>query len=227
MIFVNIDLLLWAAFVIGRHRDLEGCALEMSREYNYHAKSAVLMASCNWRYKLNGRLALWDWLTYCVFFDVTDPRDRFFALVGLSFGIHPSFIDYKKDLQTIAIEMGLLALIGNPSYQYAHFGLHLLAWNQNPQNHVLGIPSWVPDLMTKEGGGRISLLGAYQTKALRLQRKIPKTEIRGLGVPKWSDVNNAHMGDSKVVDVYIQQPSTVRLTLNEKNPSDNDLIVRA
>ena len=198
MMLFGKDSLFWMAYTIGRHRDLGSFALEMGRKDDYTGSAASLIALCYWGYKLHGRFALCVWLTNCVTMDASNPWDHFFALAGLSFGIHPTFIDYNETLRETLIEAGVFALLTNPNYEYASASIDLLTWNENTQSYRLGVPSWVPDITTKWLGGRMSMVCAYSTKALSKRRYAPEPEIRGIVVSETPKVVDSLVYDTPV-----------------------------
>jgi hypothetical protein len=71
----------------------------------------------------------------------TDPRDRVFALVGLASDVPMEFIDYKKPVAQMQIELAELCMRTR------------LAWGPlvllyvEPSSHPANLPCWVPDWM--------------------------------------------------------------------------------
>ena len=139
------------------------------------------MAQFRRRYKETGPMPLFGWLRGCMSMNATDPRDMFFALVGISHSVHPAFLDYSQEFSTVACWVGGEALIGNPSWPELQHGLDCLAINANPENRKWGIPSWVPDWFSKGRRGRVDLAMAYMTSELSNHRFVPNPEIIGIG----------------------------------------------
>jgi hypothetical protein len=173
-IFFGIDVLLWMALLINRYRDLKMLG------GSFDCGQAVLMAQFRRRYKEIGPMPLFGWLRGCMSMNATDPRDMFFALVGISHSVHPAFVDYSQEFSTLACWVGGDALIGNPSWPELQHGLDCLAINANPENHKWGIPSWVPDWFSNGRRGRLDLAAAYMTSELSNHRFVPNPEIIGI-----------------------------------------------
>jgi len=71
-------------------------------------------------------------------FQATDPRDKVFALVGLSHGVDPDFIDYKLNMHEVFIRTVRFVIRDN-----AATALQILSLVRGHDRGVL--PSWVPD----------------------------------------------------------------------------------
>lgn len=173
-IFFGIDVLLWMALLILQYRDLNLLAS------GFDCGQAMSMAQFRRRYKEIGPIPLFGWLRGCMGMNATDPRDMFFALVGISHSVHPAFLDYSQELITVACSVGVEALIGNPSWPELQHGLDCLAINANPENRKRGIPSWVPDWFSKGQRGQLDLAAAYMTSKLSNHRFVPNPEIIGI-----------------------------------------------
>ena len=61
-------------------------------------------------YAREGSLRFRDLLFLTSAFKATDSRDKIFALVGLTDEVPPGFINYKRDLSEILINLGTLFL---------------------------------------------------------------------------------------------------------------------
>ena len=97
-------------------------------------------------YARNGTLRFRDLLFLTSAFKATDSRDKIFALVGLTDEVPPGFINYKRDLSEILINLGTLILTQeslkfNPPLDILCF-VHQFLQTSN-------LPSWVPEWDTK------------------------------------------------------------------------------
>ncbi|KAF2753835.1 HET-domain-containing protein [Pseudovirgaria hyperparasitica] len=160
------EIILWTASLIGLHRNLAnafntllGCP-ETSQLY---AQNISLSFG---RFKSKGPLPIYEMLSHHADMQATDPRDRFFALVGISSGLDPCFIDYDIPLSEIASLVGKMAMLGMPGYQFSEslnglewlhfsgdaddhrFQLEWLSAISNPNGRTYGVPSWLPDFIT-------------------------------------------------------------------------------
>lgn len=71
-------------------------------------------------------------------FKASDERDKIFALIGLSYGVSKSIIDYSKCLDAIQIEVAQICI-------KQHDWGPMLFTNVNPIGHSTALPSWIPD----------------------------------------------------------------------------------
>lgn len=67
-------------------------------------------------------LVLGELLVLTSGFNATDPRDKVFALIGLTKGVPLDFIDYKKDLKDGLINLCELLLTPRPSESIPSIG---------------------------------------------------------------------------------------------------------
>ncbi|KAL8923020.1 MAG: hypothetical protein Q9208_004832 [Pyrenodesmia sp. 3 TL-2023] len=72
----------------------------------------------------------------------TDPRDKIFALVGLTTGVPGDFIDYNHDLRKVLIDLCLLFL--TPNSGHIDPALSVLSF-VNHAHRSLDLPSWVSE----------------------------------------------------------------------------------
>ena len=97
-------------------------------------------------YARNNTLRFHDLLFLTSAFKATDSRDKIFALVGLTDDVPPGFINYKRDLSEILIDLGALCLT-QESLKFTP-PLDILCYvHQFLQTSNL--PSWVPEWDTK------------------------------------------------------------------------------
>lgn len=185
--------MLWSAMEIGRHRNL----YERFNWYMGSPPTSALMArsvaASYFDYKKKGARPIYDTLSRHAGMGATDPRDRVYALAGVSTGLDPGFVNYEKTFHDIACVVGKMTLLGFPHYQTEigrtgmlslagdisqhRFPIEWLAFHANPCNHRLGIPSWIPDLFSAHSPGLI-MSGFYNTVYLQGLRNIPKPLIR-------------------------------------------------
>jgi len=199
---LDTDIIVWVTMHIARHVNLySGFDMFMGSP----ASSALMarnIATGYLEYKRAGPLPIYDTLSRYNGMEATDPRDRYFALAGISAGLDPGFINYKKSYHDIACLVGKMTLLGSPGYQIGPGGAEVLifegkpcdrgfliewlVFHANPQNHNLGIPSWVPDLITPHSQGLI-MSGFYNTLYLGRDRQIPMPKVRvRQGSYEWS-----------------------------------------
>jgi hypothetical protein len=100
-------------------------------------------------------LPFWTLLARFRYCKATDPRDRIYALMGLS---EASFIDdseiqikfapdYTKPPREVYVECIRFLIRSSRSLECLSLKEHRVARaDQDPQNHIQGLPSWVPDL---------------------------------------------------------------------------------
>lgn len=101
-------------------------------------------------------------------FEATDPRDKFFALVGIASDMEEEFIDYSKDVGQIVTELsrrfltGKLACLTNP--------LDILSFISRLNGEGEHLPSWVTDWMLLGISSLYTpLAGAYPSEAPYIQ----------------------------------------------------------
>lgn len=189
---LDTDVMLWSAMLIQRHKNLSVCYDISMGSPEVSALRAANIAAGYYDFKNKGPLPIYDTLSRHLGMGATDPRDRFFALVGVSSGLAGAFINYNKAFRDIACLVGKMTLLGTPDYHVAEDGTEIvsmehnpenyrflidwLAFHANPQNHSLGIPSWVPDLVSPHSTGLI-LTGFYKSLYLLERRDVPNPEI--------------------------------------------------
>ena len=178
---------------VARHRNLyNGFDIAMKSP-----QTSVLVArnvaASYFDYKKKGPRTLYDTLSRNSGMGATDLRDRFFALVGVSAGLDSGFINYEKTFREVACLVGKMALLGFPEYDLGpgdtemltlngnprdhRFPIEWLAFHASPQTHKLGIPSWVPDLLSAHGPGLV-MTGFYNTLDLQRIGAIPRPQVR-------------------------------------------------
>ncbi|KAK1753958.1 heterokaryon incompatibility protein-domain-containing protein [Echria macrotheca] len=199
---LDTRIILWNTLHIARHRNL----YEAFNAFKGSPASSALMArniaTGYFEYKRAGRLPIYDTLSRYNGMGATDPRDRYFALAGISADLDARFVSYQKTFRDIACLVGKMTLLGAPRYQVEPGGVEVLvferkpqdhgfpidwlAFHANPQNHNLGLPSWVPDLISPHSPGLL-MSGFYNTRYLADDRRrlLPKLRLRH-GVSKWA-----------------------------------------
>jgi hypothetical protein len=190
---LSTQVVLWVAMIIGRHKNLyENYDITMGSP-QVSALMARDIAASYFEFRKRGPLPIYDTLSRHLGMSATDPRDRFFALVGVSIGLAEAFVDYKKTFKEVACLVGKMTLLGIPNYRLTEdgtgvlilgstpgkyrFPIEWLAFHANPQNRLLDIPSWVPDLVSPHSPGLL-MTGFYNSLYLREWRNVPNPEVR-------------------------------------------------
>jgi len=190
---LDTDVVLWSAMLIGRHRNLYVKYDIAMGSPQASALKARETAAGYYDYKKRGPLPLYDTLSRYLGMGATDPRDRFFAIAGVSSSLAEAFVSYEKTFKEVACLVGKMTLLGIPGYQITGDGTEVLilkknprkhkfliewlAFHANPQNHELGIPSWVPDLVSPHSPGLL-MTGFYNSQYLQKTRILPDPEVR-------------------------------------------------
>ena len=189
----DTNTILWSAMLVARYRNLYNSFDITMDSPQTTALVARNIAASYFDYKKHGPRTLYDALSRNTGMGAADSRDRFFALAGVSAGLDAAFVDYKKTFQGVACLVGKMTLLGFPEYELGPGGaeflavdhnpcehtflIEWLAFHANPQNHELGIPSWVPDVLSAHGPGLV-MTGFYHTSHLRKVRDIPRPQVR-------------------------------------------------
>jgi hypothetical protein len=189
---LNTDIILWVTMQIARHSNLYNSFDIFMDSPPSSALMARNIATGYFEYKRIGRLAIYDVLSRYNGMEATDPRDRYFALAGIS-RLDASFVNYEKTYRDIACLVGKMALLGFPGYMVGPGGVEVLIFTEkpeahrfliewlsfhaNPQNHKLGLPSWIPDLISPHSPGLI-MSGFYNTLHMNGDKEIPLPEVR-------------------------------------------------
>jgi hypothetical protein len=187
------NIILWSAMQVGRHRNLYQSFDITMNSPRTSALVARSIAASYFDYKKKGPLTIYDTLSRHSGMGATDLRDRFFALAGISTGLDLAFVNYEKTFREVACLVGKMTLLGFPEYSLGPGGTEMLTLNQNPrkhrfpiewlafhanpQNRELGIPSWVPDLLSAHSPG-LTMTGVYNTLYLHGVRDIPSPQVR-------------------------------------------------
>lgn len=87
-------------------------------------------------------------------FKATEPRDRFFALVGFCSDVDNIFIDYNKSIEDIQLEIAKCCMLNPNSWGCMTFSY------VDRKHHSQHLPSWVPD-WTSGGPIHAPLAGSY------------------------------------------------------------------
>ena len=185
-------IVVWITMQIARHKNLYESFDIFMGSPPISALLARNIATGYIEFTETGPLSIYDTLSRYNGMKATDPRDRYFALAGIS-RIDAKFINYEKSFRDIACLVGKMALLGLSGYTFglggteilfcndkleAHmFLLDWLTFHANPQNHLLGLPSWIPDLISPHSPGLI-MSGFYNTMYLRNIIMIPLPKVR-------------------------------------------------
>jgi hypothetical protein len=199
---LDTNIILWATVQIARHGNLYNSFNIFMGSPSSSALMARNIATGYLEYKSAGPRSIYDTLSRYNAMGATDPRDRYFALAGISAGLDACFVSYEKSYHDIACLVGKMALLGSSGYQVGPggaevlvferkpqdhgFPIEWLAFHANPQNHNLGLPSWVPDLISPHSPGLL-MSGFYNTLYLERHRKVPFPKVRlRQGAFEWS-----------------------------------------
>jgi hypothetical protein len=189
---LNTDAIIWMSMQVDRHKNLYECFDIFMGSPRSSALMARNIATSYIEFKSAGPIAIYDTLSQYNGMEATDRRDRYFALAGIS-SIDASFINYAKSFRDIACLVGKMTLFGCPWYkdmggghemlvfgegfQGGRFLIEWLAFHTNPQNYKLGIPSWIPDLLSPHSPGLI-MSGFYNTSYMQKDREISSPRVR-------------------------------------------------
>ncbi|KAH8691009.1 heterokaryon incompatibility protein-domain-containing protein [Phaeosphaeriaceae sp. PMI808] len=132
---LSTNVVLWMAMLIGRHKNLyENYDITMGSP-QASALMARNIAASYFEFKKRGPLPIYDTLSRHLGMSATDPRDRFFALVGISTGLAEAFVDYKKTFEEVACLVGKMTLLGIPNYRLTEDGTEVLILESTPEKH--------------------------------------------------------------------------------------------
>ncbi|CZR57833.1 uncharacterized protein PAC_07722 [Phialocephala subalpina] len=190
---LNTDIILWMAKLIACYRNLyESFDIFRGSPQLSSAFMACNIATGYLEYKTAGPLSIYDTLSRYNGMAATDPRDRYFALAGIS-RLDAGFVNYEESYHNVACLVGKMALLGSSGYQIGPGGVEMLvftkkpeahtfliewlAFHANPQNHNLGLPSWIPDFISPHSPGFI-MSGFYNTLHMQGGKEIPSPEVR-------------------------------------------------
>lgn len=103
-------------------------------------------------------------------FDATDPRDKVFALVGLTGDIEKSFVDYSKSNEDVMKELNLMLLDGRIE---ATMGSVLDIWSllTREEDDEITEPSWVVDLFKIQDSMYTPMMTGYPSTSPEIERK--------------------------------------------------------
>lgn len=91
-------------------------------------------------------------------FAATNPKDKYFAIVGLASGVRPNFIDYQRSLREIVIDVAKDALTTGSIFQLngstGPTGLDLLSFvnGRRSLDELECLPSWAPEFSYNNEG---------------------------------------------------------------------------
>ena len=118
--------------------------LEGPQPYSLNASSlANLKAECSGGKKLK----LHELVKSTCNFSATDPKDRIFALVGLSCDTKPHFIDYKLEPRDIHVRLAVNALTYSEESDRCCLDFLSNARRGPFEKDYPDLPSWVPNLI--------------------------------------------------------------------------------
>lgn len=205
---MDTDVVLWSSMLVGRHRNLYIAFDITMGSRPFSGLMARNIAAGYYDFKKTGPLPVYDVLSRYLGMGATDPRDRYFSLVGVALDLDPAFVDYKKSFRDVACLVGKMTLLGIPTYWIAKDGTELLilredpnkhryliewlAFHANPKNNELGLPSWVPDLLSHHSAGLL-MTGFYNSLNLQGERHVPNPRVRfGKQGPDMSASTQSH-----------------------------------
>lgn len=160
---IEVDTLLWMADQITMHTDLK---LTMGVHYPNQRSFADVIALCYYQFHEHSPRPLWVNMTITNGLKATEALDRFFALAGISQEVPDGFIDYTRRIETVASQVGLMALLGSPKHPVVD-GLDQLADlpSRGLRSRGIQVPTWILDFFSTPPSTKISLL--YLTPNLR------------------------------------------------------------
>ena len=189
---LNTNIMVWSAMLIARHQNLYESFDIFMGSPPISALMARNIATGYIEFRNAGPRSIYDTLSRYNGMGASDPRDRYFALAGVS-RIDTKFINYEKSFRDIACLVGKMTLLGLSGYTVGLGGTEILffteqpethrflvewlAFHANPQNHLLGLPSWIPDLISPHSPGLL-MSGFYNTMYMQSIIGIPSPEVR-------------------------------------------------
>lgn len=164
---IEVDTLLWMAHQIDTHTDLE-----VARQLHHPDEQpfAATIARYYYRFSEDRPPPIWDNVMTTAGMNATEVLDRFFALEGISGEVPDGFINYSREIEVVASQVGLMSLLGSPKFPMTDC-LDLLADlpSQGLRRRGLQVPTWIPDFLSGPPPSlHISFL--YSTSKLRSKR---------------------------------------------------------
>ena len=118
-----------------------------TEDRTYELQAAMLMDLVS-KYARYGPFELCDLLLHTACFRATDPRDKTFALLGLTNDLSPAFINYNRDSHDILYDVGLFCIKKNSVFINSLNTLCFVAASIPESN----LPSWLPSWNFGSGG---------------------------------------------------------------------------
>ncbi|KAI4940484.1 hypothetical protein J4E86_010864 [Alternaria arbusti] len=103
-------------------------------------------------------------------FDATDPRDKVFALVGLTSDLDKSFVDYSKSYEDVMKELNIMLLDGGIE---PTMGSVFDIWSllTREEDEEITEPSWVVDLFKARYSMSTAMVTGYPSMEPEIERK--------------------------------------------------------
>lgn len=179
------------ALQIDRHRDLyEGFDIFMGSPQE-SALVACNIAIGYLEYKQLGPKSIYDTLSLYNRMEATGSRDRYFALAGIC-DLNALFVKYDKSYRDFACLVGKMIPLGFSEYVIGpagdekqvskqsgnthRFPIDWLAFYAKRRSRNLGLPTWIPDLISPRSTGFL-MSGFYNTAYMQGFREIPSPTI--------------------------------------------------
>ncbi|KAM5358475.1 hypothetical protein ACJZ2D_015262 [Fusarium nematophilum] len=170
---ISVPILMWTGYEVGTRRNLHS---QYAREHDFGNFTGRCMAY--FFYQARYAPSLWLNLFNSMGMQATDPRDRFFAIAGISGNLPANFVNYSISAEQIATQVGLMTLASRDPQDPE--GLDFLADYPTVQTRAqhIQIPSWVPDFFSDQHIG-FPLGKHYSTRSFRKRHPIfPHNEIQ-------------------------------------------------
>ncbi|KAI8624658.1 heterokaryon incompatibility protein-domain-containing protein [Xylariaceae sp. FL1651] len=107
---VNAEQVLWLAQQTKIYDNLRQSLHIVKHTSRLSGQWAYQVSAQYFLHRQHGLLALSERLILNSAVEATDPRDRYFALAGISHNVHHGFVDYRRSLKEMACEVGLITL---------------------------------------------------------------------------------------------------------------------
>lgn len=184
---IDIHALIWMAYQVGSKRDIQTWFATIHGFDNFYASSIAhffynvrMKQIYNVRMKqMSQKPPIWANLLNSMGMQATDPRDRFFAIAGISAHLPTNFVDYSRTIEQVASQVGLITFMGGQDFP-ASINFDVLADYPSIRLRTQHgqMPSWVPDFFSDQLRG-VPLSRYYSTKVIRTQQiRFPNAELR-------------------------------------------------
>jgi hypothetical protein len=126
----DTQIILWFALLVAHHEDLQTYYLKRMNARSTWTPPAQGLAIGYYNYKTRGSTPIYNTVYMFPGVGATDPRDRFFALSGVSAGLDLTFVNYDKNIRDMACLVVKMALLGSSQY-YGWRSTLWLPWDEN------------------------------------------------------------------------------------------------